>query len=74
MANTILTTEMFKQAMEQMFDEEYEKWEDEYIRMDMPRRGRYRVWKGVKMVADRIKHRKQALALIKLLKGNEENE
>jgi hypothetical protein len=37
------------------------------VRLEMPRRGRYQVWDGFQLVADRIKHRKEALAIIKLL-------
>lgn len=40
-------------------------------RIEMPRRGRYQVWNGLQLVADRIKHRKEALALMKLM--GEEN-
>lgn len=40
-------------------------------RIEMPRRGRYQVWNGLQLVADRIKHRKEARAVIKLL--GEEN-
>jgi hypothetical protein len=39
--------------------------------VEMPRRGRYQVWRGSRLKIDRIKHRKEALALLKLLKGNE---
>lgn len=41
------------------------------LRIEMPKRGRYQVWDGLRLVADRIKHRKEALAIIKLL--GEEN-
>lgn len=37
------------------------------LRIEMPKKGRYQVWDGMRLVADRIKHRKEALALIKLL-------
>lgn len=37
------------------------------LRVEMPRKGRYQVWDGMQLVADRIKHRKEALALMKLL-------
>jgi len=42
----------------------------DYNRIEMPRRGRYQVWQGTKIVADRIKHRREALAVMKLLKEN----
>ena len=41
-------------------------------RIEMPRRGRYQVWNGQQLVADRIKHRKEALAVMKLLKENKD--
>lgn len=44
----------------------------DYTRITMPRRGRYQVWQGTKIVADRIKHRREALAVMKLLKENED--
>lgn len=37
------------------------------IHIKMPRRGRYQVWDGFRLVADHIKHRKEAKAIIKLL-------
>lgn len=40
------------------------------LRIEMPRRGRYQVWNGMQLVADRIKHRKEALAVMKLLGEN----
>ena len=40
------------------------------LRIEMPRRGRYQVWNGMELVADRIKHRKEALAVMKLLGEN----
>ena len=43
---------------------------DPYIRIKMPRRGRYQVWEGHKLVADRIKHRREARAILKLIEEN----
>jgi len=40
------------------------------LRIEMPRRGRYQVWNGMQLVADRIKHRKEALAVMKLIGEN----
>jgi hypothetical protein len=43
---------------------------DPYHRIMMPRRGRYQVWEGHKLVADRIKHRREARAILKLIEEN----
>jgi hypothetical protein len=40
--------------------------------MRMPRRGRYQIWQGKKLKADRIKHRKEALAMLKMFKNAED--
>ena len=40
------------------------------LRIEMPRRGRYQVGNGMELVADRIKHRKEALAVMKLIGEN----
>jgi hypothetical protein len=37
------------------------------LRIVMPKRGRYQVWDGFRKVADHIKHRKEALAIMKLM-------
>jgi hypothetical protein len=37
-------------------------------RLMMPRRGRYQIWQGNKLKADRIRHRKEALAMIKMFR------
>lgn len=71
MANTILTTNILRKGIESIFNDAYREAFNE-PRLVMPRRGRYQVWRGHHtLVADRIKHRKQALALIKLIKGND---
>ena len=70
LAQSMANTKM--QAINAVFEEMYR---DVFNKpnLKMPRRGRYQVWRGEHtLVADRIKHRKQALALIKLLKGNDE--
>ena len=56
--------------LETIFDEVYADWGNNLFFVTMPRRGRYQVWQGDKMVADRIKHRREALAVMKLLKEN----
>lgn len=69
-------TKSLKEMVEERLSQEYLKSYQMQIlkelgliglRMEMPRRGRYQVWDGTDLIADRIKHRKQALALIKLL-------
>ena len=81
MAHTRNYTKMLAESMQQtkdriigdLFMKEYEKWKmAEYNRIEMPRRGRYQVWQGHKMVADKIKHRREALAMMKLLMENED--
>jgi hypothetical protein len=52
-------------GINKLFGEVYSSYK--VYRIEMPRRGRYQVWLAHEMVADKIKHRKEALALIKLL-------
>ena len=69
---TPITLGVFRKGIRDLLDEVYGKAFNE-LRLVMLRRGRYQVWRGHHtLVADRIKHRKQALALIKLIKGNDE--
>ena len=56
----------------ELFDEAYANRFADYDRIEMPRRGRYQVWQGLNKVADHIKHRKEALAVMKLLKENDD--
>lgn len=65
-----------QQIVEEDMDRAFkEMWQKEMLRqvgwiglrIEMPRKGRYQVWDGMQLVADRIKHRKEALALMKLL-------
>ena len=69
-----------QQIVEEGMDRAFkEAWQKEMLRqvgwigwrIEMPRRGRYQVWNGLQLVADHIKHRKEALAVMKLL--GEEN-
>lgn len=63
-----IVSESLNEAMLEAFQKEMLKgagWVG--VRLEMPRRGRYQVWDGFRKVADRIKHRKEALAIIKLL-------
>ena len=65
-----------QQIVEESFSDAFhDAWRREMLqragwigwRIEMPRRGRYQVWNGLQLVADRIKHRKEARAVIKLL-------
>lgn len=68
-----------QQIVEEGMDRAFkEAWQKEMLRqvgwiglrIEMPKRGRYQVWDGIRLVADHIKHRKEALAVMKLLKEN----
>ena len=59
-----------REGIAEIFEEVYADWGNNLFFVTMPRRGRYQVWQGDKMVADRIKHRQEALAVMKLLKEN----
>ena len=68
-----------QQIVEEVLSESFrEAWQREMLkqagwiglRIEMPRRGRYQVWNGMELVADRIKHRKEALAVMKLIGEN----
>lgn len=61
-----------EQLLGSIFLDEYNKRSNNIVQLVYIRRGRYEVWKGNKRLAKRIKHRKEALALIKLIRGNEE--
>lgn len=61
-------------VMWRIFHDEYAKWSDNMVQLVYIRRGRYEVWKGNKRLGKRIKHRKEALALIKLIRGNEQDD
>lgn len=59
--------------MANLFNELYANHEImPYNRIEMPRRGRYQIWQGQKMVADKIKHRREALAIMKLMQATQE--
>lgn len=70
LAKAMLNTK--EQLLGSIFANEYSKWSNNMVQLVYIRRGRYEVWKGNKRLAKRIKHRKEALALIKLIRGNEE--
>ena len=56
-----------EQLLGRIFDEEYGKWALNKLHLVYIRRGRYEIWKKGKRVAKKIKHRREALALMKLL-------
>ena len=60
--------------MANLFNQVYMEFDKKLFHLVMPKRGNYEVWQGDKRVAKRIKHRKEAQAIIKLLKGNENDE
>ena len=58
-------------GLNKLFDDVYSDLMP-YHRIEMPKRGRYQVWHGHRLMADRIKHRKEAIAVMKLLMENED--
>ena len=72
-----LTTQALRAGVDKIFKE---IWKDTYETINltfepyisMPRRGRYQIWKGGEILADHIKHRREALAVMKLLKENKD--
>ena len=69
---TPITTNRLRKEVDKLFEEVYADWSNNLFFVTMPRRGRYQVWQEDKMVADRIKHRREALAVMKLLKENQD--
>lgn len=70
----ITSRDMMKElesSLNEIFMDEYAAMAT-YNRIEMPRRGRYQVWQGHKMVADKIRHRREALAMMKLLMENDD--
>jgi actin-related protein len=60
-------------SLHNIFDEAYETINLTFEpHIKMPRRGRYQVWKGGEILADRIKHRREALAIMKLMQATQE--
>jgi hypothetical protein len=57
--------------MANLFNEVFADYENKLVQLVYIKRGRYEVWQGNKRVAKSIRHRKEALAMMKLLKGNE---
>lgn len=66
----------FQQTKEQligeMFKNEYGKWALNKLQLVYIRRGRYEIHKYNKRVAKNIKHRREALALMKLMQATQE--
>lgn len=69
---TPITRQILMQGLTEIFDEAYESYAKDMVQLVYIKRGRYEVWKGSRRLAKRIRHRKEALALIKLIRGNEE--
>ena len=64
--------DLIRPGIQTIFDEVYTDAFNQ-LRLVMPKRGRYQIWKGHHTIlADRIKHRKEALAVMKLLKENKD--
>lgn len=68
---TPMNVDVFRKALEDIFEDMYGEWSDNLLELVYIKRGRYEIWKGNKRIAKRIKHRKEGLALIKLIRGNE---
>jgi hypothetical protein len=60
------------QTLNNVFDEEYGKWALNKLQLVYIRRGRYEIHKYNKRVAKNIKHRREALALMKLMQATQE--
>lgn len=60
------------QTLNNVFDDVYEKWALNKLQLVYIRRGRYEIHKYNKRVAKNIKHRREALALMKLMQATQE--
>ena len=69
MANVALTTEILRKGIEDIFDEVYADFGNNLVQLVYIKKGRYEIWQGNKRLVKRIKHRKQALAIVKLIQG-----
>lgn len=69
---TPITHDVFKKALEDIFDEVYADFGNNLVQLVYIKKGRYEIWQGNKRLVKRIKHRKQALAMVKLIQGNQE--
>jgi hypothetical protein len=59
------------QIINNLFEDEYVKWSARQLHLVYIKRGRYEIYQNHKRVAKNIKHRREALALMKLLKEND---
>jgi hypothetical protein len=60
------------QTLNNVFEEEYGKWALNKLQLVYIRRGRYEIHKYNKRVAKNIKHRREALAIMKLMQATQE--
>jgi hypothetical protein len=75
MASPMTSRDFMKVASESLnnvFDEVYGKWALNKLQLVYIRRGRYEIHKYNKRVAKNIKHRREALALMKLMQATQE--
>jgi len=70
LANAMRNTR--EQLLGSIFEDAYGKWALNMVQLVYVRRGRYEIWKFNKRVAKKIKHRREALAMIKLMQATEE--
>jgi hypothetical protein len=75
MANAITSKDFMKTVSETLanvFEDEYGKWALNKLQLVYIRRGRYEIHKYNKRVAKNIKHRREALAIMKLMQATQE--
>ena len=76
MANTLLTINQIRNeallVLDMEFDREYGKWALNKLELVYIKRGRYEIWKFNKRVVKNIKHRREALAMMKLMQATQE--
>ena len=61
-----------EQLLGRIFDWEYGKWVLNKLELVYIKRGRYEIWKFNKRVVKNIKHRREALAMMKLMRATQE--
>jgi hypothetical protein len=69
MANVTLTTEILRKGIQDIFEGVYADFGNKLVQLVYIKKGRYEIWQGNKRLVKRIKHRKQALAMVKLIQG-----
>jgi hypothetical protein len=76
MANTLLTINQMRNevllVLNKEFDREYGKWALNKLQLVYIKRGRYEIHKYNKRVAKNIKHRREALAMMKLMQATQD--